>query len=113
MLPPSYRDGRVLNPKVRVIFTPREADQPVDGLEFGMPDAPRPGDCITIQRSGQEGATDFIVRQRYWTIEYPQCAAAPKAGESVVGGTRAATIECEFAVGALSSEEHEQIAAGR
>ncbi len=98
--------------KVHVIFTPRETDQPVDGLEFDMPDVPRPGDCITIQRPGQEGATDFIVRQRYWTLEHPQCAPAPKAGESVVGSTRAVTIECEFSVGALSSEEHKRVAAG-
>ncbi len=98
--------------KVHVIFTPREADQPVDGLDFEMPGAPRPGDCITIQRPGQEGAMDFIVRRRYWTLEYPQCAPAPKAGESVVGSTRAVTIECEFAVGALSSEEHKRVAAG-
>jgi hypothetical protein len=98
--------------KVHLIFAPRDADEPIDGLEFDMPDAPRPGDRITIQRPGQEGATDFIVRQRSWMLEHPQCAPAPEAGKSVVGSTRAVTIECEFTVGAYSSEEHKRVAAG-
>ncbi|MFQ5954606.1 MAG: hypothetical protein ACE5JZ_06050 [Kiloniellales bacterium] len=98
--------------RVHVVLVPTEREEPAGGLAFEMPDVPRPGDHVTIQRSDQEGTSDFIVRRRYWTLEHPKCAPVhPHTGESIVGVTRAVTIECEFAVGSLPSEEHKKIPA--
>jgi len=99
--------------RVHIVLPPTERVGPADGLVFEMPDVPRPGDFITIQRRGQEGTTDFVVRRRLWTLEHPSCAPAhPHAGEAPVGATRAVAIECEFAVGSLPSEEHWKVPVG-
>jgi hypothetical protein len=97
--------------RVHVAFIPSDHEALDDGLDFDMPGVPQPGDRITIQRPGQEGSADFIVRRAHWTLEHPVCGPLPRAGAGVVGSARAVTIECEFAVGPLSSEEHKPLAA--
>ena len=100
--------------RVNLKFVSNEGEEPSDGFDFEMPDVPRPGDRITIQRPGQEGTSDFIVRRRLWILDYPECAPAHHhAGESVTGAIRAVTVECEFAAGPYSSEEHKRVAADR
>jgi hypothetical protein len=98
--------------RVNVVLLATGRTPTAAALAFEMPDLPRPGDHITIQRRGQEGTTEFIVRRRYWTLEHPSCAPVhPHAGECIVGATRAVTIECEFAVGSFPSEEHKSLPA--
>lgn len=98
--------------RVNLAFVSNEGVEPPDGLDFEMPDVPCPGDRITIQRPGQEGSSDFIVRRRHWTLDHPECGPPRHhVGETVTGTTRAVTVECEFAIGPYSSEEHKRVAA--
>ncbi len=83
-----------------------EGDKPSQSLTFDLPEVPRSGDRVTISRPNQEGCSNFIVRRTRWQLDYPDAQTSHRVGENVVGNTSAITIECTFALGTYSSEEH-------
>lgn len=96
--------------RVHVAFITPDHEEPSYGLDFDMPSVPAPGDVITIQRAGQEGASQFVVRRRAWHLDSAPCGPAPVANRGFVGNASSATIECEFVAGSFSSEEHKRVA---
>ncbi|MAF95874.1 MAG: alpha/beta hydrolase [Rhodospirillaceae bacterium] len=96
--------------KVQFLLFPDEGEEPDHTLMFELPGVPQVGDCVTISHPGQEGCTNFIVRRTHWDLDHPGLGPSHRAGESVVGTASAVTVECEFAVGPYSSEEHKRTA---
>lgn len=97
---------------IQFLLFPDEGDKPDHCLTFDLPGVPQAGDRVTISRPGQEGCTNFIVRRTLWDLDFPDAVMSHRAGEVVVGTTSAVTVECAFAVGPYSSEEHKGVTAG-
>ncbi len=95
--------------RVHVTFLTPDREEPAYGLEFEMPSVPAPDDLISIQRPGQEGASEFLVCRRTWHLDHRLSGSARAANDALVGTTNSATIECEFVVGSLASEEHKPV----
>ncbi len=85
-----------------------EGDEATQSLIFDLPSVPQAGDRVTISRPGQEGYSSFIVRRTRWDLDYPEEKISHRAGEIVVGSTSTVSVECIFAVGSYSSEEHKK-----
>ncbi len=98
--------------KVQLAFVPTGGGEPNRSLDFDMPGVPQSGDHVTILWPGQSGSADFIVRRAWWTLASPEARPTHRADEAIVGTTDSVTVECEFAVGSVSSEEHKGFACG-
>ncbi|NQV83218.1 MAG: hypothetical protein HQ494_05305 [Rhodospirillales bacterium] len=98
--------------KVQFLFFPEEGDEPDHTMTFDLPGVPQAGDRVTISHPGQEGCANFIVRRTRWDLDHPDPEPHHRAGEIVVGTTCAVSVECTFAVGPYSSEEHKGVAIG-
>ncbi len=85
-------------------------DEPIQSLAFDLPGVPQTGDLVTISRPDQEGCSDFIVRRVQWDLDYPDSKTTHRADKIVIGSARAVTVECTFALGPYSSEEHKRTA---
>ncbi|MBC8339893.1 MAG: hypothetical protein ISR51_02115 [Rhodospirillales bacterium] len=92
--------------KIQFLLFPDDGDEPDHNLMFDLPGVPQAGDRVTISHPGQEGCTDFIVRRACWDLDHPDPGPHHRAGEVIVGTTNSVTVECIFAVGQYSSEEH-------
>jgi len=90
---------------VRFGFVPPGGGETDFSLEFNLPELPREGDYICINRPGQTGNEDFIVRRVWWNLETVGDASGP-------GKVTAIQVECEFAVSDFSSESHAQVSKG-
>jgi hypothetical protein len=67
---------------------------------------PQPGSYISITRPDQQvGTEDFIVRRSLWHLEHPTTGAY---GEGETGAMSELGVQCEFARGPHSSDEHRQ-----
>lgn len=97
--------------EVQFLLFPDEGEEPDHTLMFELPGVPQAGDFVTISHPGQEGCTNFIVRRTQWDLDHPDLGPSHRAGEFVVGTMSAVTVECTFAVGPYSSEEHKGVAA--
>ncbi len=96
--------------KIQFLLFPDEGDEPDHSLTFDLPGVPQTGDQVTISHPGQEGCTNFVVRRTLWDLDFPDPKTPHRAGEIVVGTMSAVTVECTFAVGPYSSEEHKRTA---
>jgi hypothetical protein len=67
---------------------------------------PQPGDYITIRRPDDLGTEDFIVRRSWWYLEHPETGLYETEATRRTGKTVELGVECEFARGPYSSEEH-------
>ena len=102
--------------KVQLYFVPPGGGEADYSLDFDMPAVPRPGDYISIRRpikaaSEFPGTCDFIVRRTWWSLDYPNNDLYQSEGEEVYGTTTNVIVECEFAIGPWSSEEHKRMVA--
>lgn len=84
--------------KIHLSFVPPGGGETDYSLIMQMPEIPRAGDYISIFRPGQQGTEDFIVKKTWWHVELK--------GDSENGDTKGIWVECEFAKGAHSSENH-------
>lgn len=90
---------------VRLVFVPPGGGEADYSMDFELPEIPRPGDYITIRRGEKPYTEDFVVRRTWWSLEYPETEGfTAKEGEH--GKFRQAAVECEFAIGPFSSEDH-------
>ncbi len=96
--------------KIQFLLFPDEGDEPDHSLTFDVPGVPQAGDRVSISRPGQEGCANFIVVRSQWDLDFPNADSSHRAGEVAVGTTSAVTVECAFAVGPYSSEEHKRTA---
>lgn len=102
--------------KVHLSFVPPGGGESDYSLAMNMPALPRAGDYISVQRppfQGKEehvGLQDFIVRRVWWSCEYPDDGSGTHTAENQPVGSCEAWIECEFAIGPMSSEAHKRAA---
>ena len=86
-----------------LVFVPPGGGDAEYSLQFELPSVPQPGSYISITRPDQVGSEDFIVRHILWHLEHPTTGAY---GEGETGTMRELGVECEFARGPYSSDEH-------
>jgi hypothetical protein len=89
--------------KATLVFVPPEGGDAEYYLQFELPSVPQPGSYISITRPDQLGTEDFIVRRSLWHLEHPTTGAY---GEGETGAMRELYVQCEFARGTYSSDEH-------
>lgn len=94
--------------KVTLVFVPPDGGEADYQLDFELPAIPQTGDYISVMRPGRDGTSDFIVRRTWWHLDYPNNELYGTAGNSAFGTVRSIVVECEFAEGSFSSEEHKR-----
>jgi hypothetical protein len=93
--------------KVNLAFVPPEGGDVEYSLQFELPSVPQPGNYISITRPDQQvGTEDFIVRRSLWHLEHPTTGAY---GKGETGAMRELYVQCEFARGPYSSDEHRRM----
>lgn len=98
--------------KARLVFVPPGGGEAEYTLEFDLPAVPRSGDYISIKRPGQNGTEDFMVRRAWWWLWTPEVNAAVIEDEPMIGQVEDLVVECEFAIGPFSDEQHLRTAQG-
>ena len=96
--------------RATLVFVPPGGGEADYQLDFDVPGVPQPGDYITIRRKGEGVATteDFIVRRSWWHLATPETRPAILDGFAKAGSMTGAVVECEFALGPNSSEDHKR-----
>lgn len=90
---------------VRLVFVPPGGGEADYSMDFELPAIPRAGDYITIRRGEKPKTEDFLVRRTWWYLRYPETEGfSAKEGEH--GEFYQAAVECEFAIGPFSTEDH-------
>jgi hypothetical protein len=87
-----------------LVFVPPGGGDAEYSLQFELPSEPQPGSYISLSRPDQLGTEDFIVRRSLWHLEHPTTGAYGEEGET--GAMRGLYVQCVFARGPYSSEEH-------
>ena len=97
--------------KVTLTFVPPGGGEADYSLEFDLPGIPRPGDYICVLREDAEapGSQDFIVRRTWWNLKAPELRTGIVSGPERRGQTTDIWVECEFARGHYSSEDHKKL----
>lgn len=98
---------------VRVIVVIREVGRlgPDYSLEFDLPELPRIGDYISIQRPDHRVpyGEDLIVRQVWWRLDHPETRGTVPSDQTIrVGKVREIFVECDAAIGPYSSDNWRQ-----
>ena len=86
--------------KVNLSFVPPGGGESDYSLPMEMPDIPRAGDYISVQREGHSGTENFIVKRTWWNLHFDEKTGA--------GATTEIWVECEFAMSPFSSESHKR-----
>lgn len=78
--------------------------KPDYSLEFDLPEIPRPGDYISIQRPDTPApwGEDMIVRQVWWRLNHPE--TEPTTTNPKVGALNEVFVECDPAISPYSSD---------
>lgn len=92
--------------KVTLVFVPPDGGEQDYQLSFELPGVPQAGDYISIIGPDKQGTSDFIVRRTWWHLEYPDNSLYGDSSNPVYGSVHSVVVECEFAKGIHSSEEH-------
>ncbi len=99
--------------KARLVFVPPGGGEIDYSLDFDLPGVPQPGDYISIGRKDNPGGTeDFIFRRTWWHLSYPDSKTHHDSDNSPLGNTIHIGIECEFARGPFSTDEHKRACDG-
>jgi hypothetical protein len=93
---------------VKLVFVPPGGGKAVYSLDFDVPAIPRPGDYITVMRPNQTGTEDFVVRRGWWVFQHREARTIQNSQDVVRGSTQSVAVECEFARGHYSSEDHQK-----
>ena len=91
--------------KVWLSFVPPGGGEQDYGMEAELPALPRPGDYVMIVRKSTGGSEDFIVRRTLWSLA---AVGSDEPLASVTATVERVTVECEFALGLMSSGEHKK-----
>jgi hypothetical protein len=99
--------------KVTLVFVPPGGGDAEYSLQFELPSVPQPGSYISITRPDQQvGTEDFIVRRNLWSLEHPTTGAYETESTRQAGAMRELWVQCEFARGPYSSDEHRRTCDG-
>ncbi|MBL4791311.1 MAG: hypothetical protein JKY60_20455 [Kordiimonadaceae bacterium] len=79
-------------------------------LPMKLPAVPSIGDYVVVQRDGQVGTEDFIVRRCWWNLTYPDTRPTHHGVKPPSGQLKELFIEVEMATGAFSTDEHKRSA---
>nr|AAX14933.1 ORF108 [Xanthomonas campestris pv. vitians] len=86
--------------KVNLSFVPPGGGESDYSLPIEMPEIPRAGDYLSVEREGHVGTENFIVRRTWWNLHFDEAKGA--------GTTKEIWVECEFALSPFSSESHKR-----
>ncbi|AXR66613.1 hypothetical protein [Leptospira mayottensis] len=86
--------------KIYLIFVPPGGGEADYQLQLESNSIPQPGDYITIKRKGVDGTEDFIAKRSWWSLSLEK--------EDGVCKVDSVSVECEFALGPFSSENHKR-----
>lgn len=86
--------------KVNLSFVPPGGGETDYSLTMDLPEIPHAGDYISVFREGATGTEDFIVKRTWWQL-------AHKDGDKS-GTIKEIWVECELALGHMSSESHKR-----
>jgi hypothetical protein len=92
--------------KATLVFVPPGGGDAEYSLQFELPSVPQPGSYISITRPDQQGTEDFIVRRNLWYLEHPTTESYETETTRQTGDMRELGVQCEFARGPYSSDEH-------
>jgi hypothetical protein len=92
--------------KMELNFVPPGGGETDYTMDVDLPSVPQPGDYITVRDLDPDampsgGTRDFIVRRTWWHIQI-------RTGDDAIGRAAAIVLECEFARGLHSSEDHKR-----
>lgn len=95
-----------------LVFVPAGGGEADYQLTFELPGVPDKGDYISITRPDADGTIDFIVRRTWWHLHSPHEGAY--AGDEGIepGEVRELVVECAYAIGPYSTDQHERAAQG-
>jgi hypothetical protein len=103
--------------KIRLCFIPPGGGKPDYSLAFDLPAIPQPGDYISVRRPAKRadempGTYDFIVKRTRWGLSYPDNDLYTEADDDTRGEVNEIVVDCEFALGYWSCEEHKRAVTG-
>ncbi|MGE8126840.1 hypothetical protein ACQKQD_07670 [Methylobacterium sp. NPDC080182] len=92
-------------PQVIVVIRESGRLKPDYSLVFDLPDVPRVGDYISIQRPDKRPpyGEDAVVRKIWWRLKHPETAGVT-SGEPKVGSATEIFVECDPAISPYSSD---------
>lgn len=100
---------------IRVTIVVREIGRlkPDYSLDFDLPEVPRSGDYISIQRPDKPEpfGEDLIVRKVWWRLDHPETNGFG-SDQPKIGSVREMVVECEVALGPYSSDDWRRLAEG-
>ena len=100
---------------VRVLITVREIGRlkPDYSLDFDLPEVPRSGDYISVQRPDKPEpyGEDLIVRKVWWRLNHPETGGYSH-GNAKIGSVNEIIIECDPAASPYSSDQWLQLIEG-
>ncbi|MDE2265231.1 MAG: hypothetical protein KGL29_04975 [Alphaproteobacteria bacterium] len=93
---------------VQIVVVVREPDRlkPDHTLKFDLPEVPKTGSYISIQRPDhpEPFGEDMIVRQVWWRLRHPQKNGAVSDTTEKIGTLREIFVECDPALSPYSSD---------
>lgn len=100
-------------PRVEIVVREPGRKKPDYSLTFDLPEIPRVGDYISIQRPDKPDpyGEDMIVRHIWWRLKHAETGSAA-ASPAKVGGIDEVWIECEPALSPYSSDSWRNLLEG-
>ncbi|QND50800.1 hypothetical protein HB779_02030 [Phyllobacterium sp. 628] len=98
--------------KITVVIREVGKLQPDYSLDFDLPEVPRTGEYISIQRPDKREpfGEDVIVRNVWWRLTHPETAGF--ASEPKIGKVQEIIVECEPALSPYSSDAWKKLLIG-
>jgi len=85
--------------KARLQFVPPGGGETDYVMDAEFPELPKAGDYITIRFGEEQGTRDFIVKRTWWFLKH-------RGGDDDSAEVAEANVECYFAEGHNSTEDH-------
>jgi hypothetical protein len=91
--------------RVNIVIREFGSLKPDYSLDFDLPDVPKPGSYISIQRPDKPEpyGEDLIVEQVWWRLKHPETGGFA-TGSQKIGSVIDIFVECSPAVGPWSSD---------
>ena len=92
--------------KITILVRELGNGRPDGSMQFLLPELPRVGDYISVQRPEKRGpwGEDLIVKHIWWRLRHPQTAGFEDSDSPLVGDLHEVFVECDPAMGPWSSD---------
>jgi hypothetical protein len=98
---------------IKIVVVVREAGRlkPDYSLNFEVPELPREGEYISIQRpdKAEPYGEDMIVSKVWWRLRHPETGMHTEAEHEKTGGVIEIFVECDPAIGPYSSDQWRRV----